>query len=81
MINGGRSKSPLNAYKVRSRLVHGGEVKPIKQESGPDLTPPELVEVAEGLLRGALRKAVSLASESKSRWVVDWEGHLLKSME
>ncbi len=61
----------LAAYRMRSRLVHGSEAKQITV-NGEEFPPVHMVETIEALLRLALRRALSEASDKSSRWTVDW---------
>jgi hypothetical protein len=62
----------LAAYVMRSRLVHGGEAKSVSVD-GEQFSPERMVETIEGLIRLALRKALTEASEKATRWMVVWE--------
>jgi hypothetical protein len=62
----------MAAYKMRSRLVHGSDAKPMKV-AGEELTPERMVEVLEGLLRLALKQAIDEAATGSGVWRVDWE--------
>ena len=65
----------MAAYKMRSRLVHGGDVKALTLD-GMELTPERMVESIEGLLRLALKQALRQASELAGRLTIDWEALL-----
>jgi hypothetical protein len=65
----------MRAYRMRSRLVHGGVAEPIALD-GEELTPEKMVENVESLLRIALKQALGEASQRSRRWTVDWESLL-----
>ncbi len=65
----------MAAYRVRSRLLHGHEAKPINV-AGEELTPARVVEAVEELLRLALKQAIDEAAAGSTAWAADWEGLL-----
>ena len=65
----------MAAYVLRSRLVHGSEAKPINV-AGEEMSPAQVVEVIEDLLRVALNQAISEAASDSTTWAVDWEALL-----
>ncbi len=71
-------KHMLDAYKVRSKVVHGEVARPPKREDGTDVDLEEFVETTKVYLRVTLRKMVDLALLSKSRdELVDWDTLIL----
>jgi Apea-like HEPN len=70
----------MTAYRMRSRLVHGGEAKPLKLD-GDEVSPERMVEVVEDVLRAALKQAFTEASGKPTRWTVDWVGLLFPSRD
>lgn len=64
----------LDAYKVRSKVVHGEEARPPKREDGTEIDFEEFVETTKVYLRITLRKMMDLALLSESRdELVDWD--------
>jgi hypothetical protein len=65
----------MAAYRMRSRLVHGGEARPVTL-NGEQVSAERMVELIEDLLRIALRQALEEASQKPGRWTIDWESLL-----
>lgn len=65
----------MEAYAMRSKLVHGKEAKTVTI-AGEDFTPARMVEVIEDLLRLALKQAIGEASQGPRSWAVDWDSLL-----
>lgn len=62
------------AYKLRSKVVHGGNPGPVKLEDGKSVGMEEFVETTKVYLRLALRKIVDLAVQSQpSGELVKWD--------
>jgi len=70
----------MAAYRLRSRLVHGGDAKPVKVD-GEQFTAEQMVEVVENLLRAALKQAFQEASAKSRRWTVDWDALLFPATD
>jgi len=70
----------MAAYRMRSRLVHGGDAKDV-EVAGVVITPEQMVDAIDGLLRVALKRALRQASQGTRRLAVDWDGLLFERLE
>jgi hypothetical protein len=63
-----------DAYKLRSQVVHGGKIRPIKKEDGSLVDMQEFVETTRMYLRDALHKMINLAMQShQSTELIHWD--------
>jgi hypothetical protein len=63
-----------DAYKLRSQVVHGGKIRPIKNEDGSLVDMQEFVETTRMYLRDALHKMINLAMQShQSTELIHWD--------
>jgi hypothetical protein len=63
-----------DAYKLRSQVVHGGKIRPLKREDGSSIDMEEFVDTTRVYLRDALHKMVNLVMRSQtSAELVDWD--------
>lgn len=63
-----------DAYKLRSQVVHGGKMRPFKQEDGRLIDLEIFVETTKVYLRLALHKMVNLVMKSQpSAELVNWD--------
>lgn len=66
------------AYSARSKLVHGGTVTDVEVADGTRVPLADFARITAEHLRTALRKAISLASESPdANRLVDWDSLIL----
>lgn len=63
----------MAAYRMRSRLVHGGNTHKITLD-GESVTPERVVERTEDMLRVGLQQALEeAANKPAAKWSVDWD--------
>jgi hypothetical protein len=63
-----------DAYKLRSQVVHGGKIRPLKREDGNLVDLEEFVDETRVYLRLALHKMVNLVMQSQSSGeLVNWD--------
>ena len=62
------------AYRLRSKVVHGGEARPRKREGGGDVSLEEFAETTKVYVRLALRRIIDRALDpGSSAEVVNWD--------
>jgi hypothetical protein len=63
-----------DAYKLRSQVVHGGKIRPIKKEDGGLVDMQEFVETTRMYLRDALHKMINLGMQGEpSAQLINWD--------
>lgn len=63
-----------DAYKLRSQVVHGGKMRPLRRDDGSLIDLEEFVDTTRVYLRDALHKMVNLAIQSQpSAKLVNWD--------
>ncbi|HWT02897.1 MAG TPA: hypothetical protein VN256_21790 [Pyrinomonadaceae bacterium] len=62
-----------DAYKLRSQIVHGGKIRPLRRDDGSSVDMEEFVDSTRVYLRLSLHKMVSLVMQSPPGKLIDWD--------